>query len=281
MNNEVTIVKANGEKEIFSETKLRASLDRSGATSDVVNEIIDEIIPTLKDGMTTQEIYTEAFKLLKKREKKEVAARYSLKRALVEFGPTGFPFEKFVAEIFKAKGYKTETGLMIEGECTTHEIDVLAWNDKEFYVLEAKFHHDLGFRNDLKVALYVKARLDDLHATGFGERFSDKMEHHCGIITNTSFTTNAHRYASCAGVDLIGWAKPRGASLQDLIEETGLHPLTCLTTLSKSEKEKILDQGKVLCRELEDHEILKSIGMSPAKIGVVREEMAKLCIPRE
>ena len=115
----------------------------------------------LVDGITTKEIYHKAFELLHK-EEKPIALKYSLKRAIMELGPSGFPFEKFVAEIFKFKGYTAETGKLVKGFCVEHEVDVVAWNKDKLIMCEAKFHNDPGMKSDLKVALYVKARFDDL-----------------------------------------------------------------------------------------------------------------------
>src|SRR3989344_4295584 len=89
--------------------------------------------------MTTKEIYTHAFEILH-REEKPVALKYSLRHAIMELGPSGFPFEDFVAEIFRAKGFEAKTGQVVKGFCVEHEIDVVAWNEEKLIMVEAKLH---------------------------------------------------------------------------------------------------------------------------------------------
>ena len=266
--------------EAFDEGKLRMSLDRSGASSDAIDNIVLHTKNELIEGMTTSHIYRHAFNILKKKEKTS-AARYSLKRAVMELGPTGFPFEKFIGEILKTKGYKITMGSTLEGACALHEIDVLAEKDDELILIEAKFHNELKVKSDLKVALYVKARYDDLKANNFAGNLKPGQKHECWIITNTDFTRNAVKYGKCAGMKVIGWSYPVGKGLQDLIEETALHPLTCLTTLTDTEKNNVLKSGNVLCRDIKnDTDILKNAGIEDKKLTSVVEEIGRVCIPR-
>src|SRR5690606_27233333 len=115
------IIKASGERHVFSEDKLRVSLLRSGAPMSTVNNIIEAVISKLYDGITTAEIYRLAFSMLKKKGK-GTAAKYKLKNALMELGPTGFPFEQFIARVFQQMGFETQTGKLLEGKCVFHEV---------------------------------------------------------------------------------------------------------------------------------------------------------------
>jgi hypothetical protein len=77
---------------------------------------------------------------------------------------------------------------------------------------------------------------------------------------------------------LVGWDYPKKGSLKERIDESGLHPITCLTTLTKNEKQKFLSKEKVLCMELCDHpELLKSIGISEKRHGNILKEARELC----
>ena len=157
----IKITKADGTVEYFKVEKLRRSLRRSGARPEQVNHVIAELTPTLHDGIKTQEIYRNAFRLLHNNDS-PVAARYSLRRALFNLGPTGFPFEKFLARLFASDGYSTKTGTMLQGKCAEHEIDVAAYKADHSFVGEAKFHARPGIKSDLQVAMYSYARLMDL-----------------------------------------------------------------------------------------------------------------------
>lgn len=276
MNEPIYVLKANGDRELFDINKLEYSLKRAGASSRSVEQVILQIRENLSTDITTNEIYKQAFELLRK-EEKPVALKYSLKRAIMEFGPSGFPFEDFVAEILKVKGYKTETGKIIRGFCVEHEVDVVAWNPEKLIMIEAKFHNVLGVKSDLKVALYVKARFDDLGKMTFNYDKERKLDEGW-LITNTKFTSTAIEYGSCqGGLRMIGWNYPPVGNLHDMILESKLHPLTCLTSLNGREKKLLLDRGVVLCKTILDNsDLLYTIGLNDAKSRRVLEEIKNL-----
>ncbi|OHA20184.1 MAG: hypothetical protein A2836_00510 [Candidatus Taylorbacteria bacterium RIFCSPHIGHO2_01_FULL_45_63] len=277
MPNEIYVVKADGEKELWSEDKLRESLKRARAGDDTVQQIVDHIKGELRDGVTTSHIYQHAFYLLHKIEK-PVAARYSLRRALVGFGPSGFPFEKFLGELFRAQGYEVATEQIVKGACVEHEVDVVAWNVEKLIMTEAKFHNELGAKSDLKVALYVKARFDDLSEQMFDYGKRRPLDEGY-LITNTKFTTNAIQYGECVNLKMIGWNYPLRGNLQDLIEDSGLHPITCLTSISVSEKQELLSKGVVLCRDAKKKQLLKDFGFKEEAIAKITDEADLLCQP--
>jgi ATP cone domain len=272
----IYVLKANGTRELFDQKKLEFSLKRAGASSLVVNQIINHVKAHLDKNITTHEIYKHAFELLHKDEG-PVAIKYSLKRAIMELGPSGFPFEDFIAEIFRTKGFNAEAGKIVKGFCVEHEIDVVAWNEEKLVMVEAKFHNELGIKSDLKVILYVKARFDDLRQVKFNygkERDLDEGP----LATNTKFTSTAIEYGSCqGGIRMIGWNYPPVGNLHDMILESKLHPVTCLGSLNGREKKSLLDKGIVLCRTLSENvEILEAIGLNDEKRKKVLDEIEAL-----
>lgn len=269
------IIKSTGERELFDVRKLEASLVRAGASESSVSLIADHVKKEVRDGMSTGEIYAHAFSLLRKYER-PVALKYSVRRAVMELGPSGFPFEKFIAELFKARGLKAETNLVARGHCVEHEIDVMAWNDLKLIIAEAKFHNSTGLKSDLKVALYVKARFDDLKETLFSAGGKKRKYDEAYLITNTKFTSHAIDYAKCAGLALIGWNYPTQGNLHNMIEDFNLHPITALTVLSSSEKRNLLSQGIVLSKQLSDKNVLKNAGIKDAKIDAILQEIKEL-----
>lgn len=273
----ILVVKLNGKTEPFDSTKLNASLRSAGASDAQAQAITSHIEGELIDGITTSDIYRHAFDLLHS-ESKPLAVRYSMKRAISDFGPNGFPFEKFVAEIFKAKGHEAVTDQVVYGGCVEHEMDVVAWKENELVMVEAKFHNEVGIKSDLKVALYVKARFDDLVDQEFDYGGKKRKLTSWHLITNTKFTDHAIRYAKCKGLSLIGWNYPEKGNLEDLIEEAGLHPLTCLTTLTQTEKQELLSAGLVLCGQIKENEArLESFGIPKKKIPAIMEEISFVC----
>lgn len=247
------ITKQDGTQEEFDPKKLDESLLRSGTSKKTREEIIKKITGDLEEGMSTTVIYRKAYKMLEKYEKRpEVTFRYSLRRAISDFGPTGFPFEKFMGEIYRLQGYKVQVGKRIKGKCATHELDLIGKKSDEIFTAELKFHNKQSLRTDLQTVLYMRARFDDLINAGF---YQGKTKR-CTIITNTKFTSSAIRYGECAGIELLGWNFPRReGNLHDLIMKSGIHPLTCLSSLSNKQKRHFLDQGMVLVRELIENDM--------------------------
>jgi len=276
---QIFIIKADGTKELFNPDKLQRSLRKIGTPQDTVDIILAEIQSTLKDGSTTKEIYTKAFTLLKKH-KKSVSLRYSLKKAVADLGPSGFPFEDYVSEIFKAQGYETLTDQIVMGKCVPHEMDVVAWNDKELIMIEAKFHTDFGTTSDLKVALYIKARFEDLQNTVFRFGGVERKMTKGMLITNTKFSSTAIQYGECNNLNMLGWNYPIDHNLHDLIEKMDLTPLTVLTTITQNEKKMFLANKVVMAKQLGDFGILKKFGIPDENAkNIIREvyEICKVC----
>ncbi len=276
------ITKASGEREEFSAEKLRGSLKNVGAPPALVDEIVAHVESELGDDVKTSDIYHHAFTLLR-RHRPPAAARYSLRQAIMQLGPSGFPFERFVGEILKAQGYTVKVGGILPGFCVNHEVDILAEKGNKHIFVECKFHNNNGIKSDVKVALYVKARFDDItkahemRAEGEGRH---PRIHEGWLVTNTKLTSQAIEYSKCAGLTLIGWNYPKKGNLQDLILSTGVHPLTCLSTLEGNTKNHLLGNGVVLCRDIENNKhILREHGMTEDEIKSVLEEAGELCVP--
>ncbi len=272
---QIFIVKENGGREIFDEGKLHHSLVQAGAEENTADEIVKKIVGTLVDGALTAEIYKEAFEILHSSHTK-AARRYSLRRSVMNLGPTGFPFEDYVGEILRRKGFEVKTRQMVLGECVPHEIDVVAWNEKELIMAEAKFHNELGVKSDLKVVLYVKARIDDLDETVFHYGFDRKLTEGW-LITNTKFTTTAIHYAECKKLKLVGWNYPEKGNLHDFIMETNAVPVTSIGSLDQFQKQTLLSQGVILCDTIaSDPLILDTLSLPEDKKEMVLHEIKDL-----
>lgn len=277
MNHLISIKKADGTIELFEESKLVESLKNAGGSNEIIEKIIDHVSKEMYDGMTTSEIYRHSFELLRKHSM-PIAVKYSLRRALSELGPDGFPFEKFISRIFQSWGYETLTDQTLTGACVSHEIDIVAWNKEKLVMVEAKFHNELGLKSDLKVALYVKARFDDLRGNMFDfGGFTRKLDEGW-LITNTKFTDQAIKYGECNALKMIGWNYPAKGNLQDIIEELHLHPFTSLSSLSNVQKKELLGKGIVLCTDIyKNPNILIEIGIKDGEEKKVIEEIREIC----
>ncbi len=268
----INIIKSTGDLVPFSPDKLKHSLQRSGAAEAVINEVVNEVVSSMHEGMTTREIYSKAFKLLKRRHSPS-ASRYTLKRAIMDLGPSGFPFEKYVGEVFRHLNYQVKMNQAIAGQCVNHEVDIVAENETEYCVVECKYHNSQSIPCDVKVPLYVNSRYRDISAM---YKVAGR-ECRGWIVTNTKFTTDAVKYGECAGLHLLSWDYPVKNSLKEISDRYKIYPVTCLTTLTKKEKQLLLEQGIILCKDLAVHSnFLSEIKVSEGRIGVVVNEVLSL-----
>lgn len=261
MNHLISITKSDGTRQLFEEEKLISSLRRVGASPEAVEDVADEIGKEITDGMTTAEIYRRAFALLRKHSM-PVAVKYSVRRAMTELGPDGFPFEKFVARVFKMWGYEAVTDQVVIGKCVEHEVDVVAWKDNSLAMVEAKYHNEFGLKSDLKVSLYVKARYDDISENEYDYGGVKRKLTERWLITNTKFTDKAIQYGECNKMKLLGWNYPDHGNLHELIFENSLHPIACLTSLTRDQKRELAGQNILVCLDLVGNpRVLNSIGV--------------------
>ncbi|WKK64626.1 ATP cone domain-containing protein [Lutimonas zeaxanthinifaciens] len=277
MKEPIKVQKFSGDLVDFDESKLIRSLKNARADDELANTIVRQIEKDLFDGMTTKAIYDKAFRLLKKK-RRPSAARYKLKRAIMELGPSGFPFEHYIGHIFKHDGYSTDVGIVMEGNCISHEVDVLACKEEKCYIIECKYHNSQGKRNDVKVPLYIHSRFNDLKSRMEQDKTNGFTKFQGWIFTNTRFTSDAIKYAKCSGLQLVSWDYPKNKSLKYRINKSRLFPITSLTSLTKREKQYFLEQGIVLCKEIyEAPELLRKNGFSKTRIRKIHEDIIDLC----
>jgi hypothetical protein len=274
------ITKADGTKEAFDPVRLVESLERAGAGEHTAREITETITSTITPGASSKEIYTRAFALLRS-EARPIAARYALRRALFELGPTGHPFEDFISHLYRSEGWQVETRKLIKGHCVTHELDFYASHPGEdaHLAAELKYHNDPGYKTDLKVALYVKARFDDIFKC-------DPAVRACPVdqgllVTNTKFTSEAISYAECAGVELLGWGYPIHNSLAMRMSRARVYPITTLTRLSRAEKFLLIGRGIIAVDQiLKDRSVLDILRLPPESVGeLIAEAEGLLSLP--
>ncbi|MGB3946663.1 MAG: PD-(D/E)XK nuclease superfamily protein [Bacteroidia bacterium] len=278
METPIYITKASGKSVPFSAEKLKKSLKNSGADDVLVNAILEEVTAKLYEGMSTGKIYKMAFRLLKAKGN-YIAAKYNLKQGIMELGPSGYPFELFIGELFKHQGYSVLIGQTIQGKCVTHEIDVIARKTTDALMIECKYHNQSGTISDVKIPLYIQSRFKDVEQTWLSIKGNENINLMGGVITNTKFTSDAIKYGTCAGLHLLGWDYPSKKGLKDQIDALGLYPLTCLTTLTNQEKQYLLDSKIVLCKTiLENPVVLDKYVVLGKRSQAVLTEVKALCI---
>lgn len=273
----VKVTKYSGELVSFDDEKLVISLRKSGANEDDVQSILKEIQRSLYEGIPTKKIYRLAFKLLKARSNAH-AARYNLRTAILALGPAGFFFEKFVARIFEYEGFQTQMNLFLDGKCVSHELDVLLKKKDKVSMVECKFHGRQDAKSDVKVPMYILSRFNDLKIQDF-DIFSGKNSiEECWIVTNSRFTEEAIKFSDCSGLNLLSWDFPVGEGLKNKIDHFHLYPITCLTTLTAVEKDKLLMRDIITVFDLTlNVEWLTKMGLSNQRVKNVMKETHQLC----
>ena len=283
----MNIIKASGNKEKFSKEKLYRSLKRVGARGSLAEKVSKEITEKASDEMSSEKILEQVISCLKK-ENPILAARYNLKRAIMELGPTGFPFEKYVADILKEYGYKTKVGSTVKGSCVSHEIDIIAkkylvkaGQEKKHFMIECKYHNRGGRRSDVKVALYTYARFLDVKKAWEKIPGHQNLFHQAWLVTNTKCTSEAIRYARCVGLKIISWRYPKNESLECLIEKKGLYPITILSSLTRHTKEKLAEKGLMLAKDLLKYstsDLVRLVDLQSNIIQKLQKEAKELCL---
>lgn len=277
MTRKINVLKQSGEKQPFSEDKLVSSIIRAGATGELAYEVVSELNKFLYDGITTREIYRNAFRILRKKVR-SLAARYSLKNAIMELGPSGYPFEKFIGEIFSKEGYQVKTGQIIQGQCIQHEVDVVAVNEHMTIMAECKYGNDQGKVSSVQVPLYVNSRFQDIRQVWQNEPGNQEMNFQGWIVTNTRFSSDAEVYGTCAGLHMVSWDFPEKGNLKSLVEKHGLFPVTTLTGLNRKQKQELVSRDIILVDHLAGKpELLKYFDLTEKKILEIMEEASALC----
>lgn len=222
------VLKAGGTKEFFNKKKIVTSLVKIGVEKRWAQQVANEVQSRFKRKVVSSD---EIFELVLEKLKplgSVYLGKYNLRRAIMELGPSGYQFEKYIGRVLEEYGYKVKTNQFIEGLCVRHEIDVLAEKDKSHFIVECKYHNTPGARSDLKVALALWARFLDIQKRWEQEpAFSQKI-HGAWLITNTKCTSEAIKYGECVEMLITGWGYPEEMSLERLIYKRQLYPVNIL-----------------------------------------------------
>ena len=243
------VIKSNGQKETYKKEKIINSLKRLNLSEKQIEEILLEIDKKLPSVISTKKLFNFIFSFLKEKER-VFSYKYNLKQAIFRLGPAGYPFEKFISHLLKLYGYQTKHNVFLKGKCLTYEIDFLAEKDNITYIGECKFHQQSWKINDIKVVQYYYARFLDIK----------KENEYPWIITNTRFTTEAHKFAECYNVKLLSWNFPE-ENLPYLIDNKKAYPLTIFDFLPLKVLQNFFNYDIVLIQDFinKDKNYLKKI----------------------
>ena len=232
------VIKASGEREKFNSKKIYRGIVLAGGSKKLASDTLDYVRKNFKQDITTEEILSLVLKSLKS--ERGVAARYDLKRAVMSLGPSGFPFETYFSAILSEHGYKTSLRQVLKGKNVSQEIDIIAKN-KHSYMVECKYHNNSGNYAGLKEAMYTYAR------------FLDVKKYHLDfpwLATNTKCSDSAKNYAKGVDLKITSWNFPKDESLQKMIEDKKLYPVTLVRDISSENKNKLYSAHVMFIRDL-------------------------------
>ena len=275
---EIKVTKASGIVEDLNPDKLRASLIRAGADREQVEDIIERILLEIEPYTNTKKIYKLAKKYLRQFNHAS-GLRYSLKRALFGLGPSGYPFEKYFGELLKRYGYQVNTGVLLEGKCVKHEVDVFAINENEVSVIECKYHNRPGLTTDVKIAMYVHSRIQDLKPI-IASQHPEKA-YKGWLVTNTRCTSDAIQYAECTGLKIKSWRYPDNESIERMIEDKRLYPVTVLSDVKSGLIEKLIKHDIILLKDLTEMDVkmIQTLLLLPEdKAAALKKQADELCL---
>ncbi|TSC56209.1 MAG: hypothetical protein G01um101418_105 [Parcubacteria group bacterium Gr01-1014_18] len=243
-----TIIKNNGQIENFSKDKMSKILIKLGAPTETINHISAQLEKKfLGRKIFSWELSQELNHILR-REHPILAKKYNLRSAILRLGPTGFDFEKYVAAVLTAYGYKADLPGDLQGACVTHEVDVTVEKDGRTAMIEAKFRHNPSDFIGIKDTMSTWARYMDLidgNRIGLCPHFDEVW-----IVTNAKFSEQSLKYGHCKNMVMIGWNHPHERTFAQMIDLQLMYPVTILDNLSTHTIRTLSEQNIMLCSQL-------------------------------
>lgn len=162
-------------------------------------------------------------------------------------------FESFVQILLAHNGFEVSPNRLLTGRCVTHEVDAIARKGGVTYFVEAKHHVNYHTLTGLDESRIARAILEDV-SEGFELGKNSLKVDRAMIVTNTRYSEHAVRYGKCRNILQIGWSSPADLSLQSVIGEKNLYPLSCLRDLKRETKTRLVNSGIVLLKQLFEEE---------------------------
>jgi hypothetical protein len=243
----VFVTKADGSRQLFDKNKAVRTCLKMGASSQVAYEVAEKVESRLYDGISTQTIHRMIIRFLRKY-KPEVRNLFDLRKGISLMSPKP-EFELFVQTLLMHNGFEVRPSQILSGKCVEHEVDAVARKDRVTFFVEAKHHFSYHVLTGLDESRIARAILEDVTENEIQENNGWKIDH-AMIVTNTKYSDHAIQYGSCRNILQIGWRSPANLGLQNMIEEKGLYPLSCLRGFPAEIRFKLVESGIVLTGQL-------------------------------
>jgi hypothetical protein len=240
-----------------------------GASRQVANEVAEKVESRLYHGITTAKILQLIFSFMRKHEP-NIRNLFDLRKGLSLMSSKP-EFEKFVQVLLSRNGFEVSPNQILKGKCVEHEVDAIARKNGVTYFVEAKHHSSYHASTGLDESRIARAVLEDVNEGFILGKTNLKIDE-AMIVTNTRYSEHAMQYGKCRNILQIGWSSPMNLSLQNMIEEKNLYPLSCLRDLREEVRMKLVNFGIVLIQQMNEED--------PAKLairtGLPQEILAKI-----
>ena len=269
---DILITKANGAKQFFDREKIVRTCLRMGADRRTAYEVTEKVERRLYDGISSAKILQMIFLFMRKGQP-NVTRLYDLRKGISLMTPKP-EFEIFVQILLAHNGFEVTPNQIIAGNCVEHEVDAVAKKNGVTYFVEAKHHFNYHALTGLDESRIARALLEDVTEAYELGKISQKIDK-AMIVTNTKYSEHAMKYGKCRNILQIGWNTPADLSLQNMIEETNLYPLSCLKDLKKDIREKLLQSGIVLLKQVSAEDLAalaRKTGLRKQILERIREQ---------
>jgi hypothetical protein len=270
----VFVTKADGTQQLFDREKVVRTCLRMGASRKIADEVVERVERRLYDGVPTSKVLQMTFRLLRSY-KPAIRHILDLRRglSLMDSKPE---FEVFVQTLLAHSGFEVSSNRIVSGKCVEHEVDAIASKGGVTYFVEAKHHVNYHTLTGLDESRIARAILEDV-SEGFQCGSCDLKIDRAMIVTNTRYSEHARCYGKCRNILQIGWSSPANLSLQSMIEENNLYPISCIRGLKHATKTKLVNSGIVLMKQL----LEEKPSTLARKTGIRKETLKQLIAKAE
>ena len=243
----VFVTKADGSRQLFDREKVIRTCLRMGANRRIAEEVALRVERSVYDCMSTSKVLQLTVRLLRGY-KPAIRHFLDLRRglSLMDSKPE---FEVFVQVLLGNSGFEVSPNMILAGRCVEHEVDAIAKRDGVTFFVEAKHHVNYHTLTGLDESRIARAILEDV-VEGFELGSCSVKVDRAMIVTNTRYSEHARRYGKCRNIVQIGWNSPVGLSLQSMIEENNLYPISCIRGLKRETRTKLVTKRIVLIKQL-------------------------------
>ena len=268
----ILVTKADGAKQFFDREKIVKTCLRMGADKRTAYEVAERVERRLYDGISTAKILQLIF-LFMRRGQTNVSRFYDLRKGLSLMAPKP-EFEVFIQILLAHNGFEVNSNQILAGHCGEHEVDAIVKKDGVTYFVEAKHHFAYHALTGLDESRIARALLEDVTEAYDLGKISQRIDR-AMIVTNTKYSEHAVRYGRCRNILQIGWNTPADLSLQNMVEQTNLYPLSCLRDLKKDIRNQLVDSGIVVLKQISEEDpavLARKTGLTWQVLERIREQ---------